>query len=67
VRGLYPYYAWRPYPYPPPLDPLALMYSWTWVWMYWMYMTYYVELFRTTLDLWRKLLEATFKRAGGSV
>ncbi len=53
----YPYY----WPYAPYPDPLALMYSWMYMWTYTLTTIYYLEMFKTTIDIWRKFMETAFK------
>ncbi|OYT62474.1 MAG: hypothetical protein B6U69_01730 [Thermofilum sp. ex4484_15] len=59
---------WWYYPYYPPLFDAyhfyLAFYSWTYLWFYYVLMAYYMEMFRATLDLWRKYLESLVK--GGS-
>jgi len=56
----YPGYGYPGYMLPY-MDPLYLMYTWSYLWMYWISMMYYIEMFRTMMDVWRKMAETTLK------
>ncbi|MCD6095507.1 MAG: hypothetical protein J7J99_02965 [Thermoprotei archaeon] len=61
----YPYYYYYYYPIIGPLDPFAMMSTWTYLWFYWISMMYYIEMFRVTIDAWRKFVETMFKTSTG--
>jgi len=56
----YPYYYYPPlYPY----DPFAITYVWMSQWMYMLSMMYYMEMFKTMMETWRKFAESAFKQS----
>ncbi|RLF13637.1 MAG: hypothetical protein DRJ66_07495 [Thermoprotei archaeon] len=58
----YPYY-YLPFA---PIDPFTMMYTWTYLWFYWISMMYYIELFKVTIDAWRRFMETMFKAPQGT-
>ncbi|RLE95210.1 MAG: hypothetical protein DRN04_00820 [Thermoprotei archaeon] len=64
---MFPYYWYSRYYYPFPVmpaippDPMALLYMWPYLWLWYMSMMYYIELYKITIDMWRKWAESAFK------